>query len=79
MEGSVDSFISDLAAQLGGPGPNLCTSTKYKAAGRKAKGKLDCVAKADTKVPACITTGDGTTVEGMVDSLFDDVKYEQLP
>ena len=105
VEGSVDTFIDDLAAQLGGPGPNLCTSTKYKAAGKKAKGKLDCVAKAlakglgvdstciaktevkfstafakaDTKIPACITTGDGTTVEGMVDSFFDDVKNELLP
>jgi hypothetical protein len=34
---------------LGTGGPSRCTTAKYKSAGKKAKGKLDCHAKALTK------------------------------
>src|SRR5262249_35053091 len=57
MEGKVDAFIADLGTTLGGPGPNACSSAKYKATGKYASGILNCIRKAvlkNTPVdPAC--------------------------
>jgi cysteine-rich repeat protein len=46
IEAKVDAFAADVAADLGGPGPSKCTSSKVRAAGKKADAKSKCHAKA---------------------------------
>jgi hypothetical protein len=46
VEGMVDTTVDALAAQLTNPGPSRCEAVKWRAAGKKAKGKLLCHAKA---------------------------------
>jgi carboxypeptidase family protein len=57
IEGKVDAFIADLGTTLGGPGPNACSSAKYKASGKYTSSILNCIRKAvlknTTVDPAC--------------------------
>src|SRR5689334_12549099 len=57
IEGKVDAFIADLGTTLGGPGPNACSSAKYKASGKYTSSILNCIRKAVLKNasvdPAC--------------------------
>jgi hypothetical protein len=46
LQGQIDALVTEIAADLGGPGPSQCTQQRLRAAGKKALMLHNCIATA---------------------------------